>query len=77
MSTDSEKIAYAKICETDLNKYWDNLFGHVITPEGSDEAILVDRTNHIPEQHFGDTKGGWRRRLGTKKMVRHFQGSRP
>lgn len=77
MSTDSEKIADAKICETYLNKYWDNLFGHVITPEGSDEAILVDRTNHIPEQHFGDTKGGWRRRLGTKKMFRHFQGSRP
>jgi hypothetical protein len=76
-STDSQKIADAKICETYLNKYWDNLFGHVITKEGSDEAILVDRTNHIAEQHFGGTKGGWRRRLGTKKMVRHFQGSRP
>lgn len=76
-SADSQKIADAKICETYLDKYWDNLLGHVIPLEGNDEPILADRTNHIPEQHFGAAKGGWRRRLGTKKMIRHFQGSRP
>ncbi len=66
----------AKICKTYIDKYRDNLIGHVITSQNTNEPILVDRTNHVPEQHFGNTKSGLRRRLGTKNMTRHFQGSR-
>lgn len=75
--TDKERISDARICITYLDKYWENLFGHATTPNGSNQPILISRTNNIPEQHFGKIKEGWRRRLGTKKLARHLQASRP
>lgn len=59
-----------------LDKYSDNLVGHVITLPGSNQEILLDRTNNIPEHCFGKTKTGWRRKLGTKKLTRHLQAAR-
>jgi hypothetical protein len=59
-----------------LNKYTDKLVGHLITLPASNQVILLDRTNNIPEHRFGKTKTGWRRKLGTKKLTRHVQAAR-
>ena len=54
-----------------LDKYSDKLVGHLIALPGSNQIILLDRTNNIPEHRFAKTKTGWRRKLGTKKLTRH------
>lgn len=58
-----------------LNKYFDKLVGHVIELPGK-KQILLDRTNNIPETRFGKIKGGWRRKLGLKKLTRYLQSAR-
>jgi hypothetical protein len=72
----SDKLKDAKICISYLDKYEKKLHGHVIIQDNSDKPILINRTNNIPEHLFGNTKTGWRRRLGTKKMAKHLQASR-
>jgi len=59
-----------------LDKYSNKLVGHLITLPGSNQRLLLNRTNNIPEHHFGKTKTGWRRKLGTKKMTRYVQAAR-
>jgi len=59
-----------------LDKYSDKLVGHLISLPGSNQEILLDRTNNIPEHRFGKTKTGWRRKLGIKKLTRHLQAAR-
>ena len=59
-----------------LNKYFDKLVGHVIELPGNKLIILLDRTNNIPETRFGKIKGGWRRKLGLKKLTRYLQSAR-
>jgi hypothetical protein len=59
-----------------LDKYSEKLVGHLITLPASNQVILLDRTNNIPEHRFGKTKTGWRRKLGTKKLTRHVQAAR-
>jgi hypothetical protein len=59
-----------------LDKYSDKLVGHLISLSGSNQEILLDRTNNISEHRFGKTKTGWRRKLGTKKLTRHLQAAR-
>ncbi len=59
-----------------LDKYSDKLAGHLISLPVNNQVILLDRTNNLVEHHFGKTKTGWRRKLGTKKMTRHVQAAR-
>jgi hypothetical protein len=59
-----------------LDKYMDELVGHLLTIPGKNKVILLNRTNNLSEQHFSKTKKGWRRKLGVKKMTRHLQAAR-
>jgi hypothetical protein len=59
-----------------LDKYMDELVGHLLTIPGKNKVILLNRTNNLSEQHFSKTKKGWRRKLGVKKMTRHIQAAR-
>ena len=59
-----------------LDKYMDELVGHLLTIPGKNKLILLNRTNNLSEQHFSKTKKGWRRKLGVKKMTRHLQAAR-
>lgn len=59
-----------------LDKYMDELVGHLLTIPEKNKVILLDRTNNLSEQHFSKTKKGWRRKLGVKKMTRHLQAAR-
>ena len=59
-----------------LQKYAVKLVGHLITVPASNQVILLDRTNNIPEHRFGKNKTGWRRKLGTKKLTRQVQAAR-
>lgn len=69
-------VRSAEIIIDYLDKYSDKLVGHLITLPEKDQVILLDRTNNISEHHFGKTKTGWRRKLGTKKLTRHVQAVR-
>ena len=59
-----------------LDRYGNKLSGHLIKLPGKGESVLVDRTNAISEQRFGNLKTDWRRRLGTKKLARQLQAAR-
>ena len=74
---DSDRVANARLVLRYLEKYWDQLFGHVIDVEGQQEPLLAMRTNYIPEHRFGNSKQGMRRKLGTKKLIRSVQAMRP
>ncbi len=75
-SADPERRADAKVVLDQLAKYGDQLVGHVITPPGQVDPLVLPRTNHPAECRFGQTKRGWRRRTGTQKLSRHLQGAR-
>ncbi len=59
-----------------LTKYFDKLVGHVIELPANKRILLLDRTNNISEARFGKVKGGWRRKLGLKKLTRYLQSAR-
>jgi hypothetical protein len=59
-----------------LDKYMDELVGHLVTIPGKNKVLLLDRTNNLSEQHFSNTKKGWRRKLGVKKLTRHLKAAR-
>lgn len=59
-----------------LDKYMDELVGHLVTIPGKNKVILLHRTNNLSEQHFSKVKRGWRRKLGVKKMTRYLQAAR-
>ena len=72
------KCASKKIIDY-LDKYMDELVGHLVTipgKNGKNKVILLDRTNNLSEQHFSNTKKGWRRKLGVKKLTRHLKAAR-
>ena len=69
------KCASKKVIDY-LDKYMDELVGHLLTIPGKNKVILLNRTNNLSEQHFSKTKKGWRRKLGVKKMTRHLQAAR-
>jgi hypothetical protein len=57
----------------------DELVGHLVTipgKNGKNKVLLLDRTNNLSEQHFSNTKNGWRRKLGVKKLTRHLKAAR-
>lgn len=60
-----------------LDKYWYNLFGHVVSLPENDSFILLERTNNIIEYKFSDLKRELRRRIGTKKLARYIQTMKP
>lgn len=57
-----------------LGKYSTKLVGHVLTLPHRD--FLLDRTNNICEQRFGNKKSEWRRKPGIKNLRRHLQAAR-
>ena len=59
-----------------MDKYSDKLVGHLVTLRARNHVILLDRTNNISERHFGQTKIGWRRKVGTKKLTRILKAAR-
>lgn len=60
-----------------LEKYQQQLVGHVLVLEGRKEPFVVQRTNNLLEHRFGATKQALRRKVGTKKLSRHVQAMRP
>ena len=74
---DPDWIASAKTVIHYLDKYWNQLFGHVIYVEGKRAPIVAMRTNYVPEHLFGKTKQGLRRKVGTKKLAGYIQAMRP
>ena len=58
-----------------LEKYRNELVGHVIEREGR-EPFVVSRTNNPLEHRFSSTKRGMRRKVGAKKLTRHLQATR-
>jgi len=76
-SPDPERVADAEVVLQYLDKYESRLHGHAIRVPDLGRTILVERTNNAPEPLFGRTKRGWRRRLGTRKLVRRLQAARP
>ncbi len=59
-----------------LQKYEQQLVGHVIELEGRREPFVVSRTNNPVEHRFGSTKRGMRRKVGAKKLTRQVQAMR-
>jgi hypothetical protein len=59
-----------------LDKYSDQLSGHVIQRKGR-PPFLVARTNNVAEHRFSATKRGVRRRVGAKKLTRQVHAMRP
>lgn len=74
---DAEKAADIQTVLKYLEKYYDNLVGHVIVLPGRPEPFVVQRTNNVSEHRFGSTKQGLRRKVGTKNLARHIQAMRP
>ena len=74
-SNDPDILRSSKILIDYLDKYYDKLVGHLVTLSGG-KKIMLHRTNNISELHFADIKIGWRRKLGTKKLIRQLQAAR-
>lgn len=74
---DHDRVEDAKTVIAYLDKYYSKLHGHVIRVPDTNRVVLVQRTNNPPEHLFGRTKRGWRRRLGTGKLVRRVHAARP
>ncbi len=70
---------YAKIVLEYIEKYEDNLTGHVIKYQynGNDKFVSVPRTNNIMETLFGSFKRKLRQKIGCKKLTNHFKGMHP
>ncbi len=70
---------YARIVLEYIEKYEDNLTGHVIKYQynGKEKLIPVPRTNNIMETLFGSFKRKLRQRIGCKKLTNHFKGMHP
>jgi hypothetical protein len=57
-----------------LQRYGERLFGHpVLRDEDGNVIDIVERTNNVPECHFGDDKQQLRRRVGRAHLARDLQ----
>ena len=74
---DEEKRADQSTVLKYLEKYEQQLVGHVIELEGDHKPLVVCRTNNPAEHRFGSTKQGIRRKVGVKKLTRQIQAMRP
>ena len=77
VNDDPNEVNDARIILGYLDKYWNNLYGHVTYTKSSGKLVLLPRTNNISEHGFDDIKQGERRRLGIKKLRRCLQAMRP
>lgn len=70
---------YAEIVLTYLEKYEDNLTGHVVKYQynGNEKSVTIPRTNNIMETLFGSFKRKLRQKIGCKKLTNHFKGMHP
>jgi hypothetical protein len=73
---DADKAADTQTVLKYLEKYHDNLVGHVIVLPAQTAPFVVERTNNVSERRFGSTKQGLRRKVGTKNLARHIQAMR-
>lgn len=73
---DAEKRADQQTVLGYLEKYEQQLVGHLIKLEGREEPFLVSRTNNLPEHRFGSTKRAIRRKVGAKKLTRYVKAMR-
>jgi hypothetical protein len=76
-NTDPGRAQDARIVLGHLDKYEDQLHGHVIRIPGRRDPVVVERTNVPAEHFFSRTKHGWRRRAATKALKRRLQAARP
>jgi hypothetical protein len=60
-----------------LHKYHRKLVGHVMVLHGCPQPFVAQRTNNLPEHHFGRKKQGLRRKLGTRNLAQYVQAMRP
>ncbi len=74
---DEEKRADQLTVLNYLEKYEQQLVGHVIELEGGRKPLVVCRTNNPAEHRFGSMKQGVRRKVGVKKLTRQIQAMRP
>ncbi len=74
---DEEKRADQLTVLNYLEKYKQELVGHVIELEGDRKPLVVSRTNNAAEHRFGSMKQGIRRKVGVKKLTRQIQAMRP
>ena len=77
LESDADRAADFTIVLDYMQKYSRKLTGHVIVLNDRSEPFMVQRTNNIAEHHFGRTKQGLRRKLGTKNLARYVQAMRP
>ena len=75
--TDKDRKTDARVVKNYLDKYWHNLFGHMIVPSGCTKPLMVQRTNNILEQFFAKKKRNVRRKVGNKKLTRNIQAMKP
>jgi hypothetical protein len=75
--TDNHKRADQATVLKYLQKYQNQLVGHVIELSGRSKPFVVSRTNNPAEHRFKSTKQGLRRKLGAKKLTRQVQAMRP
>lgn len=73
---DSDMINDAKITLQYLEKYWENLFGHVVILSRKTDPIVLERTNNVLEAQFAHLKHDLRLRIGTKKVNRLLNAMR-
>ena len=74
---DEDKRADQKTVLGYLEKYQQQLVGHVIQLPGREKPLVVARTNNVAEHRFGSLKQGARRKVGAKKLTRYLQAMRP
>ena len=79
MQSDDDQKEYASIVLKYIDKYRDNLTGHVLTHKYKNSEILINipRTNNIMETLFGSFKRKMRKKIGCKKLTNHFKGMHP
>jgi len=73
---DADKGANQQTVLGYLEKYQQQLVGHVIELEGRLEPFVAARTNNLAEHQFASAKQGMRRKVGAKKLTRYVQAMR-
>ena len=76
---DNDGKEHASIVLRYIDKYRDNLTGHVLTHRYGNSEVLINipRTNNIMETLFGSFKHKMRKKIGCKKLTNHFKAMHP
>ncbi len=75
MQENNDTKEFSKTVLKYIDKYRDNLTGHVLIHEYKDNKVVINipRTNNIMETLFGSFKRKIRKRIGSKKLTNHFK----